>query len=207
MTARLTPLAIAGSYLIEPIVHGDPRGSFTEAFKAGDFARAIGRPLLLAQANVSVSSRGTLRGVHYADLPPSQAKYVMCSAGEILDVVVDIRVGSPTFGAHQAVTLDSDSRRAVFLSEGLGHAFMAVSESATVTYLVTAEFAPDREHGINPLDAELGIDWPAGISPLLSAKDMAAPGLGEARDRGLLPNYAACCAWVDGLHSQPPDPE
>lgn len=199
MTATITPLGIEGGFLIEPTVHGDARGSFTETFKASDFAAAIGRPLVVAQVNVSRSVRGTLRGVHYADLPPSQAKYVMCSEGEILDVVVDIRVGSPTFGTHVAVPLDATSRAGVFLSEGLGHAFLALSETAVVTYLVTAEFAPTREHGITPVDDTLAIDWPSGITPLMSAKDAAAPSLAEARDQGLLPDYAACCAYVASL--------
>jgi len=146
-----------------------------------------------------VSRRGVLRGVHFADVPPGQAKYVTCVAGAILDVVVDIRVGSPTFGRWEAVRLDDENRRALYVAEGLGHAFLALSESATVVYLCSQPYAPAREHGIHPLDPELGIDWPLDGEPVLSAKDAAAPTLAEARAAGLLPGYDACLDFYASL--------
>lgn len=192
-------LGISGAWVHEPKVLADSRGSFHEWFREADFAAATGRPLRLAQANCSVSARGTLRGVHFADVPPSQAKYVKCARGAILDVVVDVRVGSPTFGQWEAIRLDDADHTAVFLSEGLGHAFLALTDDATVVYLCSEGYAPTREHGVNPLDPALGIEWPAGIEPLLSDKDAQAPTLDEARRRGLLPSYDECLAYYAEL--------
>ena len=159
-----------------------------------------GTALDLRQANLSVSAKGSVRGIHFADVPPSQAKYVTCPSGALLDVVVDIRVGSPTFGQWDSVLLDEKDRRAIYLSEGLGHVFMALTEGAVVSYLCSAGYAPDREHGVHPMDPEIGIDWPAGIAPLLSPKDEAAPSLAQAKDAGLLPSYDECQAFYRSLH-------
>ena len=152
----------------------------------------------MKQANHSVSSRGTLRGVHFADVPPGQAKYVYCTRGAVLDVVVDLRVGSPTFGVSDSVRLDDQDRRGIYLSEGLGHAFLALTDDANVTYLCSEPYAPGREHGVHPLDPELDLPWPEG-DHLLSDKDAAAPTLAEARASGLLPDYAQCTAFYAGL--------
>jgi dTDP-4-dehydrorhamnose 3,5-epimerase len=146
-----------------------------------------------------------LRGVHFADVPPSQAKYVTCVRGAVLDVVIDIRVGSPTYGQWEAVRLDDDTRHAVFLAEGLGHAFMALTDDATVVYLCSAGYAPEREHGIHPLDPALGIEWPEGIEPLLSPKDEQAPTLAEAERQGLLPSYETCLAYYEELRGRQRD--
>ncbi|MEU1091351.1 dTDP-4-dehydrorhamnose 3,5-epimerase [Streptomyces sp. NPDC005576] len=195
-------LDIAGAWVQEPKVFPDSRGSFHEWFQAADFTEAAGHGLRLAQANCSVSSRGTLRGIHFADVPPSQAKYVKCVRGAVLDVIVDIRVGSPTYKQWEAVRLDDVDHHAVYLSEGLGHAFMALTDDATVVYLCSEGYAPGREHGINPLDPELGIEWPAGITPLLSDKDAAAPTLAEAEAQGLLPSFADCQAYDEQLRAR-----
>ncbi|WP_405578428.1 dTDP-4-dehydrorhamnose 3,5-epimerase [Streptomyces sp. NBC_01190] len=192
-------LGIPGAWVHEPKVFADPRGGFHEWFREPDFVAATGRRLRLAQANYSVSVRGSLRGVHFADIPPGQAKYVKCVSGAVLDVTVDLRVGSPAFGTWEAVRLDDRDHASVFLSEGLGHAFMALTEQAVVVYLCSEGYAPAREHGVHPLDPALGIEWPAGIEPLLSAKDAAAPTLAEARARGLLPSYADALAYGDAL--------
>ncbi|MFF5569056.1 dTDP-4-dehydrorhamnose 3,5-epimerase [Streptomyces sp. NPDC012623] len=191
----MQPLSIEGSWVHEPKIFADRRGSFHEWFGAEEFAKLVGHPLNLAQANCSVSSRGTLRGIHFADVPPSQAKYVKCVRGTVLDVVVDIRVGSPTYRRWEAVTLDDVDHRAVYLSEGLGHAFMALTDDATVVYLCSEGYAPQREHGVNPLDPALGIEWPESVRPLLSDKDAAAPTLAEAEAQGLLPSYENCRAY------------
>lgn len=129
---------------------------------------------------------------HFADVPPGQAKYVTCVSGAILDIAVDIRVGSPSYGRWEAVQLDDEAHCALFLSEGLGHAFMALSDQATVLYLCSAPYAPEREHGISPLDPFLGIPWPAEAGLFLSEKDSAAPTVGEARYRGILTDYDTC---------------
>lgn len=135
--------------------------------------------------------------MHFSDVPPGQAKYVTCVAGAVLDVVVDIRLGSPTFGEWEAVRLDG-SASALYLTEGLGHAFLALTDGATVVYMCSTGYAPHREHGVHPLDPALGIAWPAGVEPLLSAKDAAAPTLAEAEDLGLLPSYEECVRFRTG---------
>ncbi|WP_329399368.1 dTDP-4-dehydrorhamnose 3,5-epimerase [Streptomyces melanogenes] len=188
-------LSIEGAWVVEPQVFLDSRGSFHEWFKGDRFAAATGHGLGLAQANCSVSARGTLRGVHFADVPPGQAKYVKCVRGAVLDVVVDLRTGSPTFKRSEQVLLDDRDHRAVHIAEGLGHAFLALTEDATVVYLCSEGYAPAREHGIHPLDPDLAIEWPTHLTPLLSPKDSSAMCLAEAEDRGLLPSYAACTAW------------
>ncbi|WP_433894518.1 dTDP-4-dehydrorhamnose 3,5-epimerase [Streptomyces sp. CA-111067] len=194
-------MSIAGAWVHEPRVFPDDRGSFHEWFAAGGFRDVTGQGLDLAQANCSVSRRGTLRGVHYADVPPGQAKYVTCVRGAVMDVVVDLRTGSPTFGRHEAVALDDRDHRAVYLAEGLGHAFLALTDDATVVYLCSQGYAPDREHGIHPLDPALGIGWPADCPPLLSPKDAAAPTLAEAERAGLLPDHRECAAYYERLRS------
>ena len=186
---KIRPLSIAGAFEITPVQHSDPRGTFLEWYRFDTLAAAVGHPLELAQANLSVSARGVVRGIHFADVPPGQAKYVTCMAGAVLDVVVDIRTGSPTFGRWEFVRLDDEERRAVYLAEGLGHGFCALSESATVTYLCSSTYRPGHEHGIHPLDPELGIAWPTA-DPVLSAKDAAAPSLAAARAAGLLPKIS-----------------
>ncbi|SEO06925.1 dTDP-4-dehydrorhamnose 3,5-epimerase [Actinacidiphila rubida] len=187
-------LGIAGTWVHEPKVFTDARGGFHEWFRGGEFAAATGRDLRLAQANHSVSVRGTVRGVHFADVPPGQAKYVTCVRGAVLDVVVDVRVGSPTFGTWEAVRLDDVDHSALFVSEGLGHAFMALTDDATVVYLCSEGYAPEREHAIDPLDPALDLPWPAGARRLLSDKDAQAPTLAQARERGMLPSYEDCLA-------------
>jgi len=192
---KITPLSIEGAYEITPVQHGDARGSFLEWYRFDKLAEVVGHPLDLAQANLSTSARDVVRGIHFADVPPGQAKYVTCVSGSILDVIVDLRVGSPTFGAWEAVPLDDKERKAVYLAEGLGHAFCALTEGATVTYLCSSVYRPGHEHGINPLDPELGIVWPAA-TPLLSTKDAEAPSLAEAKATGLLPDFQTCNTYV-----------
>ncbi|MFC7911046.1 dTDP-4-dehydrorhamnose 3,5-epimerase [Streptomyces sp. JHA19] len=190
----MRPLGIDGAWVLEPQLFEDDRGTFHEWYRGGEFREATGHDLTLAQANCSVSRRGVLRGLHYADVPPGQAKYVTCVRGAVLDVVADIRVGSPTFGQWEAVRLDDDGRRAVFLAEGLGHAFMALTDDATVVYLCSTGYDPRREHTVDALDPALGITWPDGLTPVLSPKDARAPSLAEAQEAGLLPSYEACRA-------------
>jgi len=196
-------LAVPDAWVFTPRQFPDERGVFLEWFKADVVNRTIGHTLEIAQSNQSISKRGVVRGIHFADLPPSQAKYVYCASGAILDVVVDIRAGSPTFGAVDTVRLDDVDRRAVYISEGLGHAFMALTDDAVVTYLCSTGYAPEREHGIHPLDKDLGIAWPDDIEPVLSEKDAAAPTLHDAATAGLLPTYAEWRAFQASMHPRP----
>ena len=157
---------------------------------------------VVAQVNQSISARGVIRGVHFADVPPGQAKYVYCARGALLDVIVDVRVGSPTYGLVEAVELDAASSRAVYLAEGLGHAFVALDDDTAMTYLCSTGYRPGAEHGVHPLDPAIGIEWPAGVEPLLSPKDLAAPTLAEAEAAGLLPSFDECQAFYAELRNR-----
>jgi dTDP-4-dehydrorhamnose 3,5-epimerase len=196
---------IPGAFAVTPAQHRDDRGVFLEWFRSDAFVETTGHRFTIAQANCSVSSAGTLRGIHFAQLPPSQAKYVTCPAGAILDVVVDIRVGSPTFGQWDAVGLDDENRKALYLAEGLGHAFMALADHTVVNYLCSAPYAPGREHGIHPLDPGIGIVWPdvgrdgTVLEPSLSLKDQGAPVLTDLVDSGLLPTRDEAEEYLDSL--------
>jgi dTDP-4-dehydrorhamnose 3,5-epimerase len=197
---KIRSLSIDGAWEITPAQHGDPRGLFLEWYRFDRLAAEVGHPLRLAQGNISVSARGVVRGIHFADVPPGQAKYATCTRGALLDVVVDIRVGSPTFGRWEAVRLDEVDRRAVYLAEGLGHGFCALTDDATLTYLCSETYNPTGEHTVHPLDPELGIRWPVE-EPALSARDAAAPSFAEARESGLLPSYDECVAHYATLRA------
>ena len=196
---KVRELAIAGAWEFTPVQHGDPRGVFLEWYRAEQVAEAVGHPLGLVQTNHSTSRRGVLRGIHFADIPPGQAKYVYCPRGAFLDVIVDIRVGSPTYGQWDAVRLDEVDRRAVYLSEGLGHAALSLADDSALLYLCSTGYNPGREHGVHPLDPALDLPWPADLPPLLSDKDAAAPTLADAAAAGLLPAYEQCLAYYESL--------
>lgn len=187
-------ISIDGAWTFTPAIHRDYRGCFLEWFRAGDISEVLGYCPEVLQANCSVSRRGTIRGIHFSSVLPGQAKYITCVSGAVLDVIVDVRVGSPSYGNWEAVRLDDESRRAVFISEGLGHAFAAISGEATVVYMCSAAYSPGQEQQVNPLDPAIGIEWPEGIEPVLSAKDAAAPTLEYANAAGMLPRYADCAA-------------
>jgi dTDP-4-dehydrorhamnose 3,5-epimerase len=189
-------LAVPGAWEITPTVHTDNRGAFFEWFTDRGFRGFAGHGFDLAQANCSVSAAGVLRGVHFSELPPSQAKYITCISGAILDVVIDIRVGSPTFGRWESVVLDDQNHRSMYLSEGLGHAFLSLRDGSAVTYLCSTPYTPDREHTINPLDPALGVDWRYDGELVLSDRDAAAPSLAEVEAAGLLPTWADAQAYV-----------
>jgi dTDP-4-dehydrorhamnose 3,5-epimerase len=203
----ITETRISGAFSVTPQQHRDDRGVFLEWFRSDRFVETTGHRFTIAQANCSVSAAGTVRGIHFAQLPPSQAKYVTCPSGAILDVVVDIRVGSPTFGQWDAVLLDDVDRKALYLAEGLGHAFMALADDTVVNYLCSAPYAPGREHGVHPLDPAVGIEWPTEgrdggpLTPTLSPKDAQAPTLAELADSGVLPTFAAAQEFVDSLRA------
>ena len=188
---EITPLSISGAFAIRNTIHGDERGEFVEWFRADHIKNQTGLDFSPIQANLSVSQKGTLRGIHFADVPPGQAKYVMCPTGAIRDYVVDIRVGSPTFGSWEALTLTAKDRNAILLDVGLGHAFVALEEGTTVSYLVTDHYKPQAERAINPQDFDLGLEFPfKGQELLVSAKDRDAPSLQDALSSDMLPTWA-----------------
>jgi dTDP-4-dehydrorhamnose 3,5-epimerase len=189
---KVRPLGIAGVNLVTPRLHSDRRGTFHEWFHPEEFSDSFNHELTFGQLNCSVSRRGVIRGMHYGDASHGLAKYVSCVHGEILDVAVDLRVGSPTFGQWDAARLDSRTHEALYLPEGMGHGFAALSPEAVVVFICSRPYNPEHEYSINPLDPELGIDWqlPHGIRPVLSDKDTFAPGLAQAQRRGILPVWS-----------------
>lgn len=200
---QIRELSIASSFEITPKQFPDGRGVFLEYYRFDKLAEAVGHPLDLKQANTSVSKRGTVRGIHFADVPPSQAKYVTCTRGAVIDFVIDIRVGSPTFGQWDQVRLDDVDRRAIYIPEGLGHCFVALEDESTVSYLCSATYAPGREHGVNPLCKTVGLDLQLPEDELLlSPKDTEAPGLLKAKEQGLLPKYEDCVAFYNELNEK-----
>jgi dTDP-4-dehydrorhamnose 3,5-epimerase len=193
------PLKISGSWKIEFQKFDDNRGFFYESFKEEDFKSQIGRHLNIKQTNTSSSSKGSVRGIHFALVPPSQAKLVQCQRGSIKDYVIDIRVGSPTFGQFEEIELNEKSASAVFIEEGLSHAFVALENQTVVTYFVTEEYNPTREKGINPFDKTLNVKWP-DIELILSEKDKQAISLKEAGNQGLLPTFDECKKFIKCLN-------
>jgi dTDP-4-dehydrorhamnose 3,5-epimerase len=185
---KLTPLGIKGVWLAESPVWSDDRGYFREWFRREQIKNSTGRDFGIEQANISLSSTGTLRGIHYSIAPRGQAKWITCVSGSIKDVIVDIRSDSPTFRKWIEVELNGDSGKAVFISEGLGHGFLALQDNTAVAYLVSSPFSPTDEFEINPLDEKIGINWGMELSNLkISDKDKNAPTLTERLAEGKLP--------------------
>ena len=172
---------IEGVYIIEPRVFTDPRGYFVEAWKKAEFEEHIGK-MDFIQDNESKSSRGVLRGLHYQQGEWSQAKLVRVIKGRVLDVAVDIRRSSPTFGHHVAVELSEDNKLQLFIPRGFAHGFLVMSDEAVFTYKVDNAYAPHAEAGILWNDPVLGINWPIRADEVItSEKDMKQPLLKDAR--------------------------
>lgn len=192
-------LTIPDAFEFRPKAFPDDRGVFAAPYQEAVFSKALGHPLTVAQTNHSTSRRGTIRGVHFADVPPGQAKYVYCPRGRLLDVIVDLRVGSPAFGQWDAVELDDSTLNAVYVAEGLGHAFVALEDDTVMSYLCSTGYNPAGEHGIDPFDRDLALPWPAHVEPILSDKDASAPSLADAQANGLLPQYTDCLSYYQQL--------
>jgi dTDP-4-dehydrorhamnose 3,5-epimerase len=186
---KLTPLGIEGVWLAESPVWSDDRGFFREWFKSEDIKKATGRDFRIEQANISLSIKGTLRGIHYSIAPRGQAKWITCVAGLMKDVIVDIRPNSKSFGQWIEVELGGDSGNAVLISEGLGHGFLALEDNTAVAYLNSTPFSPTHEYEINPLDEKIGIKWGMDLDSLkISDKDKIAPTLSARLSQKLLPS-------------------
>jgi dTDP-4-dehydrorhamnose 3,5-epimerase len=173
------PTKLDGVVLVEPQVHGDARGFMVESFRRDAWA-ALGIGVEFVQHNHSRSSRGTLRGIHF-QTEPGQAKLVRCPRGAILDVAVDLRRGSATYGQWEAHVLDDEKHRQLFVPVGFGHGFAVLSEVADVTYLVSSLYDPATEAGIAWDDPDIGVDWQVS-EPLLSERDKSAPRLSEVAE-------------------------
>lgn len=196
------PLAVEGAFVFRTTGFADDRGLFSTPLDAASFAEAAGRPLFpVAQACLSRSRRGVFRGVHYTAAPPGRAKLVWCANGRCQDFVIDLRVGSPTFGRHEIVTLDGDGSTALYLPIGVGHAFLALADDTVMTYLLSGGYVPEHEHALDPFDPDLGLPLPDAATLLLSDRDRTAPTLAEALRQGLLPSYPECVrAEHDGFN-------
>lgn len=184
MPIKFTESKLSGLWIIEPPAFRDSRGYFLELYHASKYEPACAGAQFV-QDNYSHSLKGTLRGLHY-QLKNPQAKLVTAISGEIFDVVVDIRKGSPMFGEWYGTTLSSKNRKQLYIPEGFAHGFCVLSESADVLYKCTDFYVPEDDHGILWSDTELNIQWPIS-DPTLSEKDQSLPSLTESQQRGLLP--------------------
>ncbi|TDD37574.1 dTDP-4-keto-6-deoxy-D-glucose epimerase [Actinomadura sp. KC06] len=198
-------LAVPGAFEFTPEVFPDSRGRFLSPYQEGPFIQAVGHPLFpVAQSNHSESRRGVVRGVHFTVTPPGTAKYVYCPRGRSLDIAVDLRVGSPTFGKCDAVRLDQVDFRAIYLPIGFGHAFVALDDDTVMSYLISGRYERELELAISVLDPELALPLPAGLDPILSERDSVAPTLAEAVEQGILPDYDTCMELDRALHRERP---
>jgi len=192
---QIRELSVEGALEITPNPISDDCGLFVSPFQETPFRLATGRRLFsVAQTSHSRSRRGVVRGVHFTATPPGCAKYVHCPWGSAIDVVVDIRVDSPTFGNWDAVGVDQEHFRAVYFLVGVGHAFIALQDDTVMSSLFSGEYVPENELALSVTDPELGLPLPQDLTPILSARDRVAPTLAEARERGLLPHYDKCKA-------------
>jgi 5-epimerase len=186
-------LAVEGALEFIPRVFPDERGLFISPFQQDAFTEAHGGPLFrVAQTNHSMSRRGVVRGIHYTVTPPGTAKYVYCARGKALDIVIDIRVGSPTFGQWDSVLMDQQDHRASYFPVGVGHAFVALEDNTVMSYMLSGSYVAENERALSVLDPALGLPIPGDIEPLLSERDGAAITLAEAQKQSLLPDYARC---------------
>ncbi|SEG83634.1 epimerase EvaD [Thermomonospora echinospora] len=201
---RARRLAVTGALEFTPEVIGDDRGVFVSVFHREAFESVHDGPLFpVGQISHSRSHQNVVRGVHYTATPPGSAKYIHCSAGRALDLVVDLRVGSPTFGRWDTVVLDARDFRAVHYPVGVGHAFVALTDNTVLTYLLSQTYVPEHERSVDVLDPALGLPIPVDVEPLMSERDSGAPTLAEARDRGLLPDYHECLLLDKLLNERP----
>ncbi|WP_158890357.1 dTDP-4-dehydrorhamnose 3,5-epimerase family protein [Amycolatopsis anabasis] len=190
---QVRKLAVEGALEFTPKVFPDDRGLFVSPYQEAAFVEATGGPLFgVSQTNHSKSQRDVVRGVHFTLTPPGVAKYVYCAQGKALDIVVDIRLGSPTFGKWDAVVLDQEAFRAVYLPVGLGHAFVALEDDTVMSYLLSESYVAEIELAVSVLDPVLGLPIPEGIEPIMSERDLAAPTMAQAREKGILPDYDTC---------------
>jgi 5-epimerase len=201
---RSRELAVSGAFVFTPDVFPDDRGFFVSPMQRPALQDTIGQASFpVAQASYSRSRRGVVRGVHFTRTPPGCAKYVHCPQGRALDIVVDVRIGSPTFGRWDTVLLDSEAARAVYLPIGVGHAFVALTDRTIMTYLLSAAYEAPNEAAVSVTDPTLALPIPLDVEPILSARDSGAPTLAEAEAAGLLPDYTTCLMLAQPVASSP----
>jgi 5-epimerase len=189
---QVRELAVSGAFEFTPDVFADRRGLFVAPFRQNMLMAATHQPFPVAQLNHNVSSRGVVRGIHFNRTPPGSSKYSYCPLGAGIDIVVDLRVGSPTYRKWDSVLLDQDAFRAVYTPIGVGHAFVALEDTTVLSYMVSRDYVAEHELGVSVLDETLGLPVPAADTIVLSDRDRAAPTVAEAESNGLLPRFAEC---------------
>lgn len=183
-------LSLPGVHLVTPKQLPDRRGAFFEGLRADLLGEAIGHPFEPKQINYSVSGRNTLRGLHSVTTPPGQAKYVTCVRGAVLDFVVDLRIGSPTFGRHESRELIPETGLAVYIPDGLSHGFVALTDDTCLCYVLSTTYVPGTQIAVDPWDPALDLPWPLDASSaIMSDQDIEAPSVAEAEKAGLLSRY------------------
>jgi dTDP-4-dehydrorhamnose 3,5-epimerase len=187
MTAK--PLSIHGAWLLQSRVFADDRGTFSEWFKSSLLTELTGETFEPVQANVSISNAGVIRGIHYSLAPRGQAKLVTVLRGSIMDVAIDARVGSPTFGQYVSVELHAGDGQTMFLRSDMAHAFQALEDNTVVSYLVSSEYSPTDEKEISPMCSTLNIQWAKNLQVVLSEKDRIAPNITQQSAANLLPSF------------------
>ena len=191
---EVNALSISDAFVVESEIHIDSRGNFWEWFKYSDFQKKADKKFNPKQVNISVNKEFVIRGIHYSLAESGQSKLVTCLSGSIVDVIVDLRIGSTTFGESICVELSALNGRSVFLGAGLGHGFMSLTNNTVVAYILDSEYSAEREYEINPMDNDLKIDWgnlnPEKLTITLSEKDRNAPTLEKRISNNLLPFYA-----------------
>lgn len=206
LAIKAREMTIAGAWIFDDAIYHGSIGSFVEQLDTHRFAEAVGHPLSLGHMTVTTLDADTLRGVHYGGVPPGQAKYVTCVAGAFWDVVADLRIGSPTFGLWQGLSLDAEAGNAVYLGEGLGHGYLSLQDRSTLVYVSSQPFVEGREHRVNAMDEDLNIAWPVTdpegrrLLHRRGPKDSSAPSLADVRHR--LPRAGAVDAYVASLASE-----
>jgi dTDP-4-dehydrorhamnose 3,5-epimerase/epimerase EvaD len=184
---------IDGAVKFTPAVYQDVRGLFSSPYQERAFAGQFDRPLFpVRDISHNRSARGVLRGIHYTATPPGRAKYVYCPYGRVQDYLVDLRMGSPTFGQWETTELSGDNCRALYIPVGVGHAFASLQDDSIVVYVMSEGYVPDNERAVSALDPGIGLPMPEGLLMRQSERDTVAPTLAEARERGLLTDYTMC---------------
>lgn len=193
-------LTITGAYEFTPRAFPDSRGAFIAPFQEEPFETATSQPLFpIAQIGHSRSRRGVFRGIHFTSAPPGMATYVYCAHGRIRDFVVDLRVGSPTFGSWESVELTGAHPRGIFLPVGLGHGYEVLEDDTVVTYLLSGGYVPENERAISVHDPDLALPVSGKDTLRLSARDQDAPSLASVRTAGGLPSFEECVRIQEAL--------
>lgn len=196
-TMQIEEMAVRDAHRIHPRIHTDERGAFFESFRDGEFTKATGHVFRPVQTNFSVNHRNVLRGMHGVSLPPGQAKYVTCVRGAVQDFVLDVRIGSPTFGEFDTTLLEPGTGKAVFIPDGMAHGFVSLADDSCVSYVFDVPYIPGTPFEIHPFDPELKLPWNTDGEPVMVAKDLEAPTLARAAELGILPTYEECVAHYE----------